>query len=923
MFLQDDQTSTHVRPPAKPKRPLQAKAVQSLPTEAEYPEFWDVNITYDFLHDQNEPSVSVNTKGSAFLVAGANDYRTDNALWAYRSTNGGLTWINQQLPVGTTLALATDPAVAFDRSGEIFYSNGRQDAGGMPFPRNEVAVYTYDNTSWKLLPRPFQDTTRLAQADVLSDKYYLAVDDEESSPHAHSLYVAWVEYQVGGASRIVLSKSTTKGQSWGPRQYLSAAGSFITPVPAVAHNGDLYVVFQDKEKKEILVVRSFDGGQTFSSPTLVSKYRDLGPVVPEGNRNARPYIKDFIGVNSFPSIAVNRSIFQQQGRVYVSWAGREALDRAHIYLTHSDDRGQSWSAPRIVEANPSDFNTDRFFNWVAVDRAKGDVGIVYYDSRTDSINNRLVDVFLSHSRDGGTTFTSRRISSASFDPHVTTSSRNVGGIEFLFFGDYINVDGFSGMWHPVWTDTRSGNDQDIFTARVNPYAPTAVRDLAVTEVSPSKPRLTWSHIAVSTFGYPLIETSFRVYRDDQLLATLTEEAREFFDDNIGVNTAATYRIVTVGTTAFAGADTSISRFVRFIPSAIRRSMPIELVYSRALPDGFSVTMRIPDRNEAGESLTGIDSLYLYIDGALVQVLGLADVFMGTEQTLTFQTSPGTYHQFTARVSTRRESFTTLSAPATAWLWAGESRTSYQEDMESTPDVFTTGAWAPVSIPGVGGRVLQDSIVDVLYLAGTNTWFLLPSTILDDTRRSLEFDHAALVAPQDAARIELSTDNGIHFRQLAEFDIESHPASWKTSIAASTLVHGGVDVKQFKDSAVVVRFRLEGPVGEYDGWYLDNLRFTDLLGVTRQEPTELRLVSTLLRTADAIVILLAPERGGDVRLDVVDVLGRVIQRSELRVSTGMRYRVPFQLTHPGTYFVRSYFNLGERTLLSSHKVTVLP
>ncbi len=98
------------------------------------------------------------------------------------------------------------------------------------------------------------------------------------------------------------------------------------------------------------------------------------------------------------------------------------------------------------EINP----TDQFFPWIAA-HPNGLLSMAWRDKRLDP-NNVNIDTFYTNTPDGATFLPNVRVSSV--------ASPNTPG---FFLGDYqglaVTADGI----FPVWTDTRSG-DEDVFTS---------------------------------------------------------------------------------------------------------------------------------------------------------------------------------------------------------------------------------------------------------------------------------------------------------------------------------------------------------------------------------------------------------------------------------------------------------------------------
>jgi hypothetical protein len=90
---------------------------------------------------------------------------------------------------------------------------------------------------------------------------------------------------------------------------------------------------------------------------------------------------------------------------------------------------------------------------------QGIITAVWLDRRNDP-GNLFMDCYLTRSYDGGVTFTPNiRVSTVSSDP---TAGLSTAGL----LGEYIGVASMGGKVHPLWTDTRLG-DQDAYTAALD------------------------------------------------------------------------------------------------------------------------------------------------------------------------------------------------------------------------------------------------------------------------------------------------------------------------------------------------------------------------------------------------------------------------------------------------------------------------
>lgn len=103
-----------------------------------------------------------------------------------------------------------------------------------------------------------------------------------------------------------------------------------------------------------------------------------------------------------------------------------------IYLTMSDDHGESWSNPRRLNDDPHGPFIDQFHPWVCVD-TNGVVTVVFYDRRNDT-GNLLMDLYFAQSSDRGDAWVTKCQDYYGFQrPHRRFTSRINWGICWLGF----------------------------------------------------------------------------------------------------------------------------------------------------------------------------------------------------------------------------------------------------------------------------------------------------------------------------------------------------------------------------------------------------------------------------------------------------------------------------------------------------------
>src|SRR5438132_3848743 len=495
---------------------------------------------------QNETAIAVDPNNPNRIVGGANDYVTrtwscfvgttpcsalgDAYSGTYYSNNGGSSWCCNSSPnsnyvptidpsqIGTLIPgvehlvdgpydAGGDPALAFDSQGHVFYVG---NAFNRNTPPNAEAVNkgTFDgsgNLTWGS-PTFINPTT---SPSTFNDKPWIAVDSHVGSTFQDRIYVTWTRFIFNPhngryvQSPIAFVSSSDGGATFTTPKLISGNVLYDQGSrPVVGPDGTLYVFWDGSTRLAQLdseyMVKSTDGGATWSVPTAVSTVADILPL-----RNTA------FRVNSYPAAAA-----APNGDLYITWTGEVPNDnttnagttdcayfivgsttvRANCHsaavYSKSTDGGATWSDPVKVFAQgirtaigypaaasgcptlnaPPDEPIEDVFPAAAAS-ANGHVYLGAYRGTIVSpwqtcaagppppegrINCTTLDCYIHNTRldyvvrdlSGGTNLVTTQ--------HINTRYGFGGG----FFGDYTDMTaGSDNVFHAFWTD--SNNEQSV------------------------------------------------------------------------------------------------------------------------------------------------------------------------------------------------------------------------------------------------------------------------------------------------------------------------------------------------------------------------------------------------------------------------------------------------------------------------------
>lgn len=401
---------------------------------------------------RSESDIRVNYWDPTKIIAASNNIGGSGQQGQYWSTDGGVTWGQTNLPLASGDAFHSDPTVDWSSDGTAWSTTMGINGGVLKVQSyrstNNGAAWIFDGT--------------VSGTQTNTDKQMQWIDHSATSPYANNNYVIW-----HNGAPAYMNRRNSSG--WGTPIKVSGTettGTAIGSDVKTNSSGDVFGFYPDTGSRGIYVVKSTNGGTSYSVPVrIVTTYDSYDIGVPSFN-NRRILI--YVSGGAYRNGATNN--------VYALWADLSgdtgcttasnepgssvsSACKTRVWFSRSTDGGTTWSA-RVKINNQAGLN-DQFNPFLAIDETNGNIGAMYYDTVNDA-GRKKVDVYFQLSTTGGASWEAPvKVTTAMTDETVA------GADSGNQFGDYNSLSAHANKFFPSWTDRRNNAKEEIWTAPIN------------------------------------------------------------------------------------------------------------------------------------------------------------------------------------------------------------------------------------------------------------------------------------------------------------------------------------------------------------------------------------------------------------------------------------------------------------------------
>lgn len=401
-----------------------------------------------------EPSLAVDPADPLHLVsAWQQDRRPGGAAYGAAvavSHDGGATWKEAMLPklascAGGPYGLVSDTWVSIGPD-HAAYAGALAVDTGRPLSYSVVISVSRDGGgSWTA---PVVVATG-SPPGALLDKPSILADPRR----AGRVYAVWARFTSASADQVTFARSDDHGATWSQPSAITAGGAEAQNNELVAPSGGVLLdVFAEgspltsNHRGRVSVLRSTDGGLTWSAPVTVASFAITQTTDPDRGTTIRAFGQDVVAAAG-------------GGWAYAAWFEDTRDGTSAIWTSASDDGGRTWSTPSTVVQEAA----QPFLPTLAVAGA-GALGVTWYDLRHAAAGPGLgTEVWAGTSGDHGRTWRTGRLDGP-FDLRAAPVATGEGP----FVGDYEGLVGLPAGFAAAYVRTKAAatpNRTEIAFAR--------------------------------------------------------------------------------------------------------------------------------------------------------------------------------------------------------------------------------------------------------------------------------------------------------------------------------------------------------------------------------------------------------------------------------------------------------------------------
>lgn len=878
---------------------------------------------------QSETFIVSNPLNPKNIVAAANDFRYNSSssgyrMAAYTSFDGGQTWSISLTPPNKDIFIPTpslggltnvDPGLAFDSKGNLYYSyifTQVSDQGGIEDGGVFLNKSTDGGKTWGD-PVPVVLSVGGGSTQDSHDKPFIACDQNPNSPFKDRIYLTWFMFSptLGGTIGFAYS---TNGEDFSPPVRIPGSvsnGSVQSPMPIIASDGTLYVVWENKQGiyTNVMVQKSTNGGVSWvwTSPKVAQTVRTIGEKV--NQRNALPN-KGNMRVSSHPYVTLGAN----PDDIYIVQAGRDENGFYGIYFAKSTNGGETWISNIRVDNNT--FRNDMFFPAIAFDQKTGILMVVYYSSQMDP-QNKMVDLFASVSFDDGNTWSSLRVTPQSWYLDHTNAVIDAGGAALgRYWGDYLSITTVDGKFYPCFwmpnapRGTFFSNNAYVAILTTAPNPPDSLK-YENSYLEPNKIVLKWIDPKTNQLGGIIKDFRIWVYKGTQKVAEV-EKGVQFYIDTTAVDGHEfTYSIKTVDANNLESPLVSVSGIAG---GALRPNPPIILNWSPH-ENGVILTWQNPSEHIDGSFFHDFHSLDIFSsNGDSLYSLSSGEIDVGRVQSKLIPLPINSFYNIKIRaVGKRGDLLTSSEFSDTMLVYSGPPLISLNENFDDTLDLLPhylggTGKWGLTNLVAKSPLYsFTDSPVGN-YRSKENSYVIFPPLILKYPNLTLSFDEIAIIdSSGDAGVISVSRDFGVSWVDIAWID-QRRFNGFKDTPEQSEWFTEHRDLSAFENDTVLIKFSLvSNPLRNKDGWFIDNLRIdsnpNSIEEFSKEILSDIDIFPNPAGTQFNLVFRMNTKR--NTRIELLDAFGKSLTLlSENQITSGWNL-LTFMTDNfsSGVYYIR--------------------